>query len=141
VLANDVVWNGKRLPAEVIQKHFLKPLKRESNINQRAGCLVDAWIENLLGCLLELLFGKDELAVLDINSQELLNGDHLRIEVILDCLRQFENHKAGINLVNVLIQPVVGLQYNQTVVPLLSVQIHLQSGNRLRLDVLGEVVD
>jgi len=139
-VSNDVVWNGKCLPAEVIQKHFLKPAEGVSNINQRAGCLVDARVENLLGCLLELLSGNDELTILDLNGQELLYGDHLRIEVVLECLRQFIDQQAGVNLVNVLIQPVVGLQYDQAVGPLLLVQIPLQE-DKLRLDILGEVVD
>ena len=83
---------------------------------------------------------EDKLTILDFGGEELLEGDHLRLVILVQGLRQLEDEETCVDLVDVLIESVVCLQDDEAVFAPFLVQVPLQE-DVLRADVVCQVVD
>lgn len=84
-----VVGHFQRLPAEVIDQYFLEALEREPKVEERSGVLAHARVEDYgFPDALEVITLEYQLAIGNHNSQELLDGDDLRLEVLFDVCRR-----------------------------------------------------
>lgn len=104
------------ISAEVVDYHFLQALERVAKVQQGPCRLVDAWVEDQWFIqFLEVISTDNQLTVSDLDCQNLLDRDDLSLVVFLYILWNFDVEQTCINLVDVLIQAVVGIDDNESV--------------------------
>ena len=124
------MWYDKVLAAEIVDVRVFKTTEAIANVEEGTSVLVHAGVKNrrALSGSFKLRAIDDHLAIRNLRRKPLFDRDNLDIIILLYRLRYFVSHQLRIDLIYVFIEPVVGLNYDQTVLFLSQISLKPESG-------------